>query len=639
MKKLLSILLCAALLATLTPSVFAANKYEDTLSDNTWTFSEEQDVSEYGTVGNNTNATVELVADSGLMGVGDTALKIDRPDGGSNVYINFVHNSGNVSASELKVAFDFNINSKAPLFKFVMKPSKSGSDLNVVEWNGGNIKFLNQTYSNAYKENNWYHVEMLFNIPKGYGQLKIKDYTTSKWTTYTALAGEGVFKDWTATYRLAVGVQNNPGIVCIDNYYQNKADVPAAFLGSDDFKNGISEWKYDNLTNGLTANSAAHSSADDGVALAIRAENTTAQKNAHVNKTIDSTVIANAAVDTNYHFKFKMGGDASKGSFGATLQTAGGSALYKDLFIVKKVDSRLAFWGELGSDTNCNFITQSFGTWDTSALYDVEAVYNPSSGKITAVITNADGKQLISSNSSGLLSGLPTRFAFRNCASNADNSVAYYDDFATDILDTNGPAFLSSEVLSGFASKAALDETAVFTYDRTINQAALADAVVTLNGTTLDKADYTITSKGAQVFVAVKGLEKGQSYTVGLSGVKDIIGTLSKDATDAAKVTFKTSDVDIIATQPVLNGTVLSTNVTSYYAQGKTLKLIVAVYDETESMIEAVKVATITADDRNGETLSYDFAEVLPAAAGKKVKGIVWSGFDSMTPYAEALNN
>ena len=645
MKKLLSILLCAAILASLTPSVFAAaNGCLNTMSDKTWTFSENSDVEGfYGVLGNvagndNGTSTISVMADKGLNGAGDHALVLNRVKDSNNINMSFAHHTGTgtITPSEFAVKFNFKTSATGTLFRYAFrKPNvQSNADYNALQIANGNIDFLGVRVKDAaYSVNVWYDIEMLFNIPKGFGELKFRKNGDSAWNTYRVIANNGLLKDLTCTNRLAIGVQANAGEVCLDNYYQNNADVPAAFLGSDDFMNGWSGWKYDNLNSGVSANTESLSAAKDGVVLAIRGTDTTTQKNAHVNKPIDSTVIANAAVDTNYHFKFKMGGDASKGSFGATLQTASGTAQYKDLFIVKKVGNRLAFWGELGSDTQCNWITESFGAWDTSALYDVEAVYNPSSGKITAVITNADGKQLIASNSSGLLSDLPTRIAFRNCAAPADSSVAYYDDFETDILDSNGPAFLSSEVLSGFASKAALDETAVFTYDRTINQPALADAVVTLNGTTLDKADYTITSKGAQVLVSVKGLEKGKPYTVGLSGVKDILGNASA-AENEATVTFTTSDVDITATKPVLNGTVLSTTVTSYYANGKTIKFILAIYNDAETMIEAVKVIDVTVSDRNGKVEEADFSEILANAAGKKVKGFVWDSFGTMEPYA-----
>ena len=645
MKKLLSILLCAALLATLTPSVFAAaNGCLNTMSDKTWTFSENSDVEGfYGVLGNvdgnaNGTSTISVMADKGLNGAGDHALVLNRVKDSNNINMSFAHHTGTgtITPSEFAVKFNFKTSATGTLFRYAFrKPNvQSNADYNALQIANGYIDFLGVRVKDTitYSANVWYDIEMLFNIPKGFGELKFRKNGDSAWNTYRVIANNGLLKDLTCTNRLAIGVQANAGEVCLDNYYQNNADVPAAFLGSDDFTDGISGWTTSG-GNMIATIYAQQVDVDGNKMLEIKADNAAEAKNTSARKDFPSYTIANAAADTNYYFRFKLGGNAAKGTVGASLETINGSTK-TEYFIARVIDNDLKLLGGLTDQNNCVDIPSTFGVPTETNLYEVEAAYNPSTSKMSIIVTNDKGVQFTVTTSQW--SATPNKFAFRHHVSEVGSTaVAHFDDFATDILDNNGPAIVSSEVLSGFASEAALDETAVFTYDRTIKQAALDDAVVTLNGTTLDKADYTITSKGAQVLVSVKGLEKDASYIVGLSGVKDILGNASA-AENEATVSFKTSDVDITATKPDLNGTVLSTTVTSYYAQGKPLKLIVAVYDETESMIEAVKVATITADDRNGETLSYDFAEVLPAVAGKVVKGFVWSGFDSMTPYAEA---
>ncbi|MBR5506078.1 MAG: hypothetical protein IKV73_07230 [Clostridia bacterium] len=632
MKKLFSILLCVALLATLTPSAFAAATSKDTISDTVWTFSESQTVSDYGTPGNTGKGSVELAANSGANGTGDAALAITRnPSDGSNVYIDFLSQyQTKLKPQELKVKFDFNVNNTNAKFQFIFKDSK---DYNVLVIKDGKINFLGVQVATGLSIDTWYNIEMSFNIPMGYGQLKYKAKSASAFTTYDVFANgdSGMLNGKTDTLRLGAGIYDGNGsTVLIDNYYQNYADVVPQVMPAEDFSGGIDSWTQTNITGKDYMEKACYTAPDGNKMLMIKGTNATAATNANMAKSLSSVTTSKAALNTNYVFKFKFGGDAAGSAIGASLQAAGNSN--KEIFIVNNYNNIPYLFGDIGASNGTIKVEDALGTCNSAAMYEVEAVYNPSTSTLTAVLTNEDGTQVVGSD--GRLAGLPTRFAFRNCVGNGASSVAYFDDFETTVLDTNGPVFVSSEVLSGDTDCADLDETAVFTYDRTIHQAELANATVTLNNETLSKDAYSITSKGNKVLVTLKGLELGTEYTVGLSGVKDILGTVSADEAEA--VTFTTSKVAITATQPVLNGTVLSTNVTSYYANGKTLKLIVAVYDAGETMIEKVKVATITADDRNGETLSYDFAEILGDTNGKKVKGFVWSDFDSMTPYAAA---
>ena len=637
MKKLFSILLCVALLATLTPSAFAATMPKDTLSDTVCTFSDSQTVSDYGATGNTNKGSVELAANSGANGTGDAALAITRnPSGGSNVYIDFLNQyQSKLKPQELKVKFDFNVNNTNAKFQFIFKDSK---DYEVLIIEKGKMTFLGVQVATGLSIDTWYNIEMSFNIPMGYGQLKYKAKSASAFTTYDVFANGdgGMLNGKTDTLRLGAGIYNGDGsTVLIDNYYQNYAKVKPQILPTEDFSAGISSCTKGNFSGAESfAFADAYSlNGNDVIKMWGDTTNSTNEKNTRLEKSILSVTTQKADTNTNYHFSYKFGG-ATKGSIGASLHTAGGTG-NKEIFIVKNYDGKMGFFGGLTNNTDGYIdISENFAKGSEETLYDVEAVYNPSVGVLTAVITDADGKQFIGTYSGETLGGNPDKFVFRNHINKNDAPVVYFDDFETTVLDTNGPEFVSSAVLSGDADCADLDETAVFTYDRTIHQAELANATVTLNNETLSKDAYSITSKANKVLVTLKELALDTEYTVGLSGVKDILGTVSAD--EATPVTFTTSKVAITATQPVLNGTVLSTNVTSYYANGKSLKLIVAVYDAGETMIEKVKVATITADDRNGETLSYDFAEILGDTNGKKVKGFVWSDFDSMTPYAAA---
>lgn len=633
MKKLLSILLSVALFATLTPSAFAATKFKDTLSGTVWEFSESQAVSDYGHERNTDStvgAVIELAANSGADGTGDAALAITRQNS-KNIGIDFLDQyQTKIYAEKLKVKFDLHINSKYTKFRVVFK---DGSDYYPLTIYNGTITFLDVQVATNHSINTWYNIEMNFNIPMGYGQLKYKKQSDTAFTTYDVFANgdSGMLCGKTKTTRLSATIQNGDGsTVLIDNYYQNYADVVPQVMPADDFFGGIDSLSHENIAGKDYMEKACYTALDGNKMLMIKGTNATVATNARVSKSIPSVTTSKAALNTNYVFKFKFGGDATGSAIGASLKAAGNDG--QEIFIVKNYNNIPYLFGGIGVNNGTKKVEDALGTCNSAAMYEVEAVYNPSTSTLTAVLTNEDGTQVVGSD--GRLAGLPTRFSFRNCVGSGASSVAYFDDFETTVLDTNGPVFISSEVLSGDTDCASLDETAVFTYDRTIHQAELANATVTLNSATLSKDAYSITSKGNQVLVTLKELALDTQYTVGLSGVKDILGTVSAD--DATPVTFTTSKVAITATQPVLSGTVLSTNVTSYYAQGKSLKLIVAVYDAAEKMIEKVKAVTVTADDRNGETLSYDFAEILDNTSGKKVKGFIWSDFDSMTPYAPA---
>lgn len=648
MKKLLSIMLCVALLVTLAPTVFAANAVcKQTLSETVWNFSESSDIDAYGTPGNTTNlTTISIVDGAGITGAaGDAAMVISRNDN-YNVNISCVSHASTptIEVSEVATKFSFKVSTKDAMFKHIFR-DPTGGDFNAVYFLGGHTYLFGiNVGAPAYAVDTWYDVEVYANIPMGYGKLKLKESSASTWKEYCVIANnytenedgtatKGLLYGKTATNRLGFGIQGENATVHIDNYYQNEADVKCEFLPSEDFSNGMGSWKTTNVddfdfltvgTHDLNGNYVLKMAANEG--------ESKGGKNSNVNKEIPPDIRSKAPLNTNYHFKFKFGGEHVYGSIGASLKTG-----TNEIFIVKVADNSLRFFSGLVDNTDgVVVINDAFGPRNPETLYEAEAVYNPSTARLTAVVTNAEGKQFIETYTGTTLAGVPTQFAFRNHSVEPYTSVAYFDDFETDFLDTNGPAFVSSDVLSGFDTAAALDETAVFTYDRTINQAALTEAVVTLNNEELSAEEYTITSDGNKVLVTLNDLELATQYTVAVSGVKDIIGNASSDA---PSITFTTADTDIIATQPVLNGTTLSTNVTSYYANGKKITLILAVYDSTETTLEKVKPVEFTANNRDGEVVSYDFAEILADAEGKVIKGFVWSDFNTMTPYAEAYHN
>ncbi|MBE7052535.1 MAG: hypothetical protein E7395_08225, partial [Ruminococcaceae bacterium] len=296
MKKLLSILLCAAILASLTPSVFASTQtYANTFSDYTWTFSEETDITTYGSLGNaELGSTATIVTDSSLAGAqeNNNVIKLDRPSTSTkNVNISFLDHTKKITASEIKVAFDFKTTTAATKFKFVLRNT---GDLNAVEWQNGKIKFLNQADVGTYSADVWYNVELLFNIPKGYGQLKMKEAGTNVWTTYNVLAGNGALSGWDTTCRLAVGLES-VGTAYVDNYYQNTVSVPAAFLGSDDFTSGIDGWttKGGNMIDTIYAQQV---DVDGNKMLEIKADNAAEKKNTSAR--IDFPAYTLASLDT-----------------------------------------------------------------------------------------------------------------------------------------------------------------------------------------------------------------------------------------------------------------------------------------------------------------------------------------------------
>lgn len=662
MKKLLSIVLCFAIIASLTPVVFASNDgYKEVMSNKVWSFSEETDVSKYGSAGNvTTTSTVTLAPDSGISGAGDTALKLTRAnDKPSNVNFSMVsHTEKLVYAEEFETKFKFKVDTKDTLFKFTFRneeknaDGKSSGDYNVLECGGGNVRFFGTKVSN-YDANTWYHVEMKFNIPKSYGVLKIKADGEDAFKTFPVFAHDVVvysykdtsnnnktitFSHWNHTMRLAVGLQNANGVAFIDDYYQNYADVDVELLKSDDFSNGINAWTPTNVVTQNTdiVSATAYDMGGNSV-LKIESDTTgSANRSANTNmaQSFSDDVTAKYAGE-NYYFRYKFGGDTRHGAIGASLQTAGGTDAYKELFIVKIFQNNIGFFGEIAANNSFKNINSSFGGFDSSKLYDVEAVYNSSNGHLTAVITNDKGVQFIQTYTAGAISGAPKRFAFRNNVATSSTSVAYFDDFESKLMDSDGPQLINSEILSGYKDAANLDETVVFTYDRTINQQALADAVVTLNDEVLTSDKYTITSNGEKVLITFNKLNKDTNYTLKLQNVKDII---SNSNNKVAEISFKTANGDFaIENLDLSDNGVLSVNSANYYAESKPVVLILAIYNKELTMLKNVQAVTFTADSRN-KVLSYDFSKLLENKESDDViKGFVWTDINTKTPYLENI--
>lgn len=650
MKKLLSILLCIAFMASLTPVVFAAETgFMNVMSDKVWTFSEMTEVDGvYGSTGNASELSpVELAPDKGLNGAGDTALSITRGTDNKNVNISFVkYTPIEVRASEFKVKFNFNVNVTATKIKFVFRDETLG-DYNALECVNGKVYFLGQELT-TYKKETWYDVEMLFNIPLGYGQLKIKENSLNDFETYYVISNyveyntdntiknKGLFYGKTETVRLGMGLETNPGVVYIDNYYQNYADVDTDILASDDFSNGYTNiWAKTNIDGKAFVTLGEHTiNGNKVLRIASNEGETKGDANSNVAQKIPTKTISKASLDTNYHFSYKFGGDTPN-AIGGSLQTANGTG-NKEIFIAKILNHKMVFFSGLTDATDGVVSLTGFGDIDEDTLYDVEAVYNPKNSKLTAVITNGEGKQFIATYGGSTISGLPTRFAIRNHSTDeTGKSIVYFDDFKADILDTNGPKLKEALILSGYEQNASLDETIIFTYDRTINQAALTDAVVKLNDEVLSSDDYTITSDGKKVLVTLKDLDKGASYTLTLENVKDIISNASEDV---GEFSFKTSSTDIKVDSLSLNEDgKLSAKVTSYYAEGKEIRFIVVIYDSEETMIKHAQAIPVLADNRNGEVIEEDFSSVLANKEdGDKVKAFVWSDFDTMVPFVKS---
>jgi len=647
MKKLLSVLLCALMVAMLVPSAMAAE-----FPEKDFDFSESSTASDYGVLNNITTSTISVDATGGIDG--GAALKLNF--GGSNANINFLDpakDGATPSAVEVKFNFKFSVDNVR--MKFVLNKSDKSVDDSEVLYvkNNTGVKFLGQTVIAAYKlsKDTWYDVEMLIDIAQGYGRLKLKKNADSAWQVFHVLGAEtavasGGLKDMTCTKRLGIGVMDSAGAVYIDNYIQKLAtNVKPALLDADDFSGGIGTWKTANTdAEGKTGVSVAV----EGGKLSITHDGTaTGTANSGVYKDIPANAIVGAPENAIYTFKFKFGQSANTKNYtGATITTAtpySGQTGSPETWLVTIIDGKLNMFMTYdkgsGTDTNQNFGT-AFGNFEDNVLYDAEVVYNPTNGKIRVTATNATGKQV-----SGIMElpgGAATRFAFRNAskkasgATNVDASTAYFDDFESGVLKAGGPVLDGdATVASGEINNASLDETVIFIYDRTILQSALDTAVVKLGDKTLVKdTDYTITSKGNQVMVTLKDLAKSTDYTLTLSGVKDL-GEV--ETAEAATAIFHTAAKDIEAEKPELAGTTLSAKVYSYYAQGEKVKLIAALYNADGTKLVNVAVKEFTVKDRSGETISHDFSDVFNAD-GKKM-GFVWSDFDTMTPYAAAYSD
>ncbi len=639
MKRFLSVLLCVLMVALLTPAAFAADGFYNVLSGETWNFAESNNVEDYGfAINYSDNSPVSLSENAGPDG--SKAMVLTRGSDAKNVGIAFYMPTGD-SAEAVETKFNFKVTSKNVITKFAFR--EGSSDFNVLSCSSGNVNFLNNKVE-TYDANQWYDVEILVDVKQGYGRLKFRKCGDEAWKVHHVLAGNEMLKGKTKTERLTIGLQtlssdysSEQAVLSIDNYYQNRVSgVNPMILDAEDFSNvalsadskTIGTWSTGNVA-GKTGVTVGTEQLNGNPALMISAENIS--NNAYVTKSIESTTFAKAPADTNYVFKFKFGWSAStSNAIGATLKL--GST---EIWLIRANQNGFSMFGAYPN--NAGATSASFGAIEPGVLYDVEAVYNPTAGKLRVVAENASGTQV-----SGVkdISGTPASFAFRNSSQNTATSVGYFDDFETKIITPGGPVFDTATVASGDEDAALLGETVEFTYDRTIDQSALSDAVVTLKvgeneEETLTADKYAITSIGNKVKVTLlTAVEKGTEYKVTITGVKDLAGG---QTTAAGECTYTTSATDIMATKPEINDTTLSTTVKSWYAQGKKVKLIAALYNAEGTKLVDVSVKEFTVSNKDGENLSHDFSDVFNTD-GKKM-GFVWSDFNTMIPYAEASSN
>lgn len=635
MKRFLSILLCILMVALLAPATFAADEgFADVLSNRMWHFDESDDVLAYGQLQNANKESTTCT-----VGIVDDVLVITKNDG-SNPNISFLKHGANIYVSVVDVKFRFNVNGVDPLVKFTFRDNGVDWSPNPLEFQGGNVKFLNKTVG-TYAKNTWYSVEMYVDIVQGYGVLKMKADSAETWNEYHVLASTGYLNGKTHTDRLSIGLQTNNGILYVDDYYQNTTNPRSLVFDSDDFAkipeineadtDGMSQntqlgtWKTMNVNAGLSAGKAM---LNGNAVLKIKALNNQNGANSSVYKNLDSAIVDSADSNAKYVFKFKFGGynNTSSHPFGVSLGTSD-----KEIFIATNVDKSLNMFAVVGSDTENVNLRTDFGEMENNTLYDVEALYSRATGKLRVVATNAAGKQVSRETN---LTGKPTKIAFRNHVAAMSDAAAYFDDFSWGILSAGAPVFISSDVASGDKNNASLDETAIFTYDRTIDQALLSQAEVSLDGVVIASDKYTITSKGNQVMVRLNEMAKNTSYKIGISGVTDLAGTQSDEL---AEVTFKTSAKDIEVAELTLDETALKAKINSWYALGKSVKLIAAVYNSAETKIKDVEVLNVVADSRNEEEYASIALSDLSVESGDIVKGFVWSDFNSMVPYIASV--
>ena len=457
-----------------------------------------------------------------------------------------------------------------------------------------------------------------------------------------------MLKGRTFTKRISLGLETKAGDLYVDNYYQNRAeDIKPMVMDKETFsglelsedRKSIGTWSTNSNVFASTKGfvNVETETLDGNDALKISATTTAEQSsNASVIKSIPTTATANAADNTNYVFKFRFGGESGgeKESFsGATITTA----TTGERFIVRRdKKGNLRMLGtSLTNNNDAENVTTSgaFESLTANKLYDVEAVYNPSTGVLKAVVTNADGEQVSRSTT---MEGIPTAFAFRHQIKESDTTVAYFDDAEIGIIAPGGPVLDIATVASGDKDAALLGETVEFTYDRTIDQSALSEAVVTLKAgeneaKTLAAEEYAITSIGNKVKVTLlTAINTGTEYTVAITGVKDLAGG---QTTAADEFTYKTSAIDIQVAEFMFDEDSLKAKVNSYYAQGKKVKLIAAVYNSAETQLKDVKIAEFNADSK-AETDYVSIAlNELAVENGDKIKGFLWSDFTTMIPY------
>ena len=679
MKKVSSLFLALLMIAGMcsVPAMAAETGCLNVLSDTVYTFDGEN-IGDYGVVSNSevnnttsaeTDATTyagnraEIVAET--EGSSNKVLKLTQANGSHGVQIKTW--DGN-DTGDFHIAFDI---------------KKSGGDsgyFNLTGYKGsrwvhmlmmyGKTIYLNNTAVYTYELDTWYHLDLQLNMAKHYARLSITKRGESEPTVidlpYGVTYNAEDQKDRTVLDYFYIGWRGGKttgGSVMIDNYMQDDITdnpvTPSMDSHDDSFdslppinKNTNGRW---NQTGVATRTGWTFVKADVGNAVTTSIEDGKLKLS-----TADSGKFSEiakqpfySAPNVRHRISLKMNGydRAVSGentrsvmirfaNTDGTLNTADGQDgkyLLTD-FINFKYDSGdyLVFFGMGGATERIPLVS------DPDFMYPIEFVYDAAAKLCVATVTDQNGVQ----HEADLSEKIQNHFT--NTLKTADgvwynlgavgirfpsgtlgNAVCYLDDFNWDIFNDTALTATSAVKYTG-NDGSPLDETVTFDFDRPVK--STATVAITSNGEAVT-TPYTTSVESGILSVKFSDLDLNTPYTVTVSGVTPMESDVTQAETTYTKE-FTTANAEkaISATTPALDGTSISSTVTSYYAEGRPAMLIAALY-KNDKLVKVITEPLDKADSRSGEVVSLDIS----GYDYDEIRSFVWSGFAQLLPYSEAL--
>ena len=636
LKKLFAILLSFSLIVLTCPIVFAEGGCYNKLSDIIYTFDESASLADYVYAFGVTEANFVELAD-GEFG---KALKLTKGNE-KNFGVLFYFNNNAPMASPARIKYSFK-NDSSDEAKLYMNFRNGDGEPEILSYRAGKIYLLGKEIC-TYERGQWYDTELNVNMKENYARMGIKKCDEETWNYYD------VFSD--SVSAVAKGTQRVEfGFNCtsvgeqfwFDNYSQNNSEdvIPTLNSYGDDFENDgnyrvhksgstidvgssffYTGWGYENSESGgnVIAEFSNKQLADYGRVMTITKNEDVSNGPGAFKKPFSSAENSPAVI---HDIKFKLGGKKDDGSKRVYVEGWNGGDWFP--IVIENNSVVLGEYTDIAKRVN---ISGEFGGVEDGKLYDCEIIYDAAAKKLISVISNGKGKQFAAEYETN---GNPLK-TFEFALQGSCKSEMYADDFEWNVINGSFEA-LDSRIKSEQLSEADLDETAIFTFNRTINPNALSEAEVVINGVQAADDEYSISSMNGKLEVALKKLEKSTSYTVQITGVKDLLG----NSADSSEVTFTTASRAVYATTPVLSGKTVTTTVSSYYANGQDVVLIAALYSADGTTLENAVTKKATVAGRTGEKVSLDIS-ALGETTGKKIKAFVWSGFDTMKPYAAPL--